>query len=301
MLITNPDVSRKKDISLSLILTTYNRLDVLQRFIESLLKHKIVNSYEVILLNQGIPNPNIKLIFEQQGWQLIEIGTLTPLSIVRNIGLSHCRGDLVGFPDDDCWYAPKFIDDIIEKFYYYKDYTCICVSVFDPIVGKPYGNRPKNLCCNLTFTNVAKLPVSVGIFIRTDFIHKNSLKFNEKLGAGTFYGGGEETAFLCSLLKRNARIIYDGSLSVYHEIDDYSEILLAKVEKYSRGYGYVAGAILVNHRYEAVPSFLIFILKSSAGLLLRSYKKKYFLMYSTRLKYFFEGVFKAFKSSDGIF
>jgi GT2 family glycosyltransferase len=64
MLITNPDVSRKKDVSLSLILTTYNRLDVLQRFIESLLKHKIVNTYEVILLNQGTPNPNIKLIFE---------------------------------------------------------------------------------------------------------------------------------------------------------------------------------------------------------------------------------------------
>lgn len=302
MLSSKPfNTNTEQNIVLSLIVTTYNKPEALQRFLHSIIDQQCNNKFEIILVNQGAPDTSLKKLFEQFDWQLIECDNLTPLSAARNIGMENYRGKLIGFPDDDCWYPLGFIDGIIEKFDQYQAYEAICVSVFDPIQNKPYGKRPTDLCCELTFKNVIQLPVSVGIFMRTAIIKKYSLKFNENLGAGTFYGGGEETAFLCSLLKRKGGIIYDGSLTVYHEVDDYNQISLEKVRRYSRGYGYIAGSILVDKRYEAIPSFLYFIMKSVVALLIRSYKRHYFLMYSTRLKFFFLGIFAAFRNEKNIF
>jgi len=293
--------NERHDIVLSLIVTTYNRPKELQRFLDSISNQQYKHKFEIILINQGSPDINIKRLFEQSDWQLIECNSQIPLSVARNKGMEIYRGKLIGFPDDDCWYPPGFIDGIIEKFDQYELYEAICVSVFDPIQNKTYGKRPIDLCCDLNFKNVIQLPVSVGIFVRTAIIKKIALRFNETLGAGTFYGGGEETAFVCSVLKSGARVIYDGSLSVYHELDDYSQISLEKVKKYSMGYGYIAGSILVDKRYEAIPSFLYFIIKSVAALLIRSYKKRYRNIYSTRLEFFFLGIFEAFKNENNIF
>ena len=294
-------MDKEQEIDLSLILTTCNRQLELNRFIQSILHQPCRYSIEIILINQGSPDATMQAIFAENNWKLIECGEVIPLSIARNKGMKIFRGRFLCIPDDDCWYAPGFIDSIIEKFDQYPAHEAICVSVFDPIQNRPYGARPMNVCCKLTFKNVVQLPVSVGIFLRTGIIKKYNLRFNEQLGAGTFYGGGEETAFLCSVLKRGGQIVYDGSLRVYHEVDDYSQISLEKVKKYSRGYGFIIGNILADKRFAVLPSIFVFVIKSMSGLILKSYRKKYVLMYGTRLKYFFVGLFAALRSKEIVF
>jgi glycosyltransferase involved in cell wall biosynthesis len=291
----------KHEIILSLIVVTYNRNKELYRFLESITKQEYHSRIEIILINQGSPLKSIQEIFDKYNWKLIEVGKIMPLSIARNIGLDFIKGKIIAFPDDDCWYAPGFIDNIISKFAEHQNYECICVSVFDPIKNKTYGKRPLDIKRKISFKNVIQLPVSVGIFVRATIIKKHSIRFNENLGAGTFLGGGEETAFVCSLLKHEGKAIYDGSLRVYHELDDYTLISLDKVKKYSRGYGFIIGSILAEKKFIVIPAILIFIIKSTAALLLKSYKRKYIAMYTTRIRFFFVGIYSAFKTRESVF
>lgn len=287
-------------LKLSLIITTYNRQKELKRFIDSI-QHQEINKFEIILVNQGYIDSDIRNIFNKYNWKIIETNGQIPLSVARNIGLKYIKGKYIGFPDDDCWYTTHFINDVIEKLENLINCEAICVSVYDPILKLPYGDRPKNVIRELNFSNVIKLPVSVGIFIKSKFVSDFNLHFNEKLGAGTYYGGGEETAFLCNVLKKNKKIIYNGFLTVYHEVDNYQEISIEKVVKYSRGYGYIIGSILRNRKFMVLPSVIFFLSKSLGGLLLRCYSKKHFLVYYNRIKYFFSGVFDAFKDNEPAF
>lgn len=287
-------------LKLSLIVTTNNREQELKRFVDSI-KIQDTESFEVILVNQGTISNNIRSIFNENGWTIIEIGQQVSLSKARNIGLKFVKGKFIGFPDDDCWYSNNFINDIIAVLESLNEYEAICVSVFDPILQLPYGDRPQNVIKELNFSNVIKLPVSVGIFIKTKFVSDFNLQFNEKLGAGTYYGGGEETAFLCNVLKLNKKIIYNGFLTVYHEVDNYQLISIEKVKKYSRGYGYMIGSILMNGNLEVLPSVIFFLLKSFGGLLIRSNDKKIALIYFNRIIYFFNGIRDAFKETQPVF
>ena len=288
------------ELKLSLIVTSNNRGKELNRFIDSI-KFQDVNKFQVILINQGEINVELRKLFSKYNWTIVDIGKQVPLSYARNIGLKYIKGEFIGFPDDDCWYSYNFINDIILELDKLNGSEALCVSVFDPILQVPYGDRPRNIIKVLNFSNVIKLPVSVGIFIKAKMVSDFKMQFNEKLGAGTFYGGGEETAFLCKVLMYKKKVIYNGFLTVYHEVDNYNEISIEKVVKYSRGYGYIIGSILRNHKFMVLPSVILFLSKSFGGLLLRVYSKKHFLVYYNRIKYFFSGVFDAFKDRDPAF
>ena len=287
-------------LELSLIVTTFNRENELKRFLDSIVVQE-VQKFEVILVNQGVISENIRDIFKKFNWTVIDTGSQIPLSIARNIGLTHHKGKYIGFPDDDCWYPLNFINDLLNVLENLIEFEALCVSVFDPILNKSYGNRPKNIIKELNFSNIIKLPVSVGIFIKSKVVNELDLIFNEKLGAGTYYGGGEETAFLCSVLKNKKKILYNGFLSVYHETDNYNLISIEKIKKYSIGYGYLVGAILRIGKLQVLPSIFVFLFKSFAGMTLRCYKRRYILIYYNRIKYFFLGINDSFREKKPVF
>ncbi len=287
-------------LKLSLIVTTNNRVTELNRFIDSV-KVQDVNKFEIILVNQGEINVDLRELFFKNNWTIIDLGKQVPLSYARNIGLKYYKGEFIGFPDDDCWYPENFINDIIFTLDNLNGFEALCVSVFDPISQLPYGDRPRDIIKVLNFTNVIKLPVSVGIFIKSKMVSDFKMQFNEKLGAGTYYGGGEETAFLCKALMHKKKVVYNGFLTVYHEIDNYNSISVEKVKKYSRGYGYIIGCILKSKKLAVVPSIGFFLIKSIGGLILLCYRKKYISIYYNRIIYFFSGMIDAFKDKDSIF
>lgn len=61
------------------------------------------------------------------------------LSHARNIGLQKVTGDIVGFPDDDCWYDDTTLE-LVEKTFRKQDYDGITGTPIDKFGGVLINN-----------------------------------------------------------------------------------------------------------------------------------------------------------------
>src|SRR5579864_3540599 len=95
-----------KTIKFSLILATVGRLDEVARFLQHL-GRQTYRDFELIIVDQNSDDVLERLIRQYQGcFPVLHLRSEPGLSRARNVGLQHFSGDVVAFPDDDCWYAP---------------------------------------------------------------------------------------------------------------------------------------------------------------------------------------------------
>jgi hypothetical protein len=80
--------------------------------------------------------------------------------------------------------------------------------------------------------------------VRREALELAGAYFDERLGAGTPIGSGEETELLGRLLSRGCRIDYLGDLQVYHPVPHYSNTDIGKNYRYGVGFGHVNGRLL---------------------------------------------------------
>lgn len=254
----------------TLILTSQDREYFLSRFFGSAAQNSktFAGEIEIIFINQGaksyrhfwenIKNISVKELFTGR----------KSLSEARNIGLEHAAGEIIAFPDDDCWYPPKLLSNISNYFEANPAITALCVNVFDPYVAKSYGSRPLNLIKKITPSNLFTLPISVGLFVRSAKIKETGLKFDETLGAGTKYGSGEETEFINRLMVSGASIQYNGTFSVYHELPNETALTPEKAYRYGIGFGHLSKRLIFQGHLVIFLYFLSIICRSLAGALL---------------------------------
>ncbi|GAB1482750.1 hypothetical protein MASR2M78_15660 [Treponema sp.] len=166
---------------ISLILTSIDNSNKLNRFIDSINQLLLDNLIlTIIFIDQG----NNEFEFEKirKDIKLIYIKKYKmSLSKARNIGLRYIEeNNIIGFPDDDCWYPPDFFLDLL---FYFADKSadCICTNVWDPLQKKTYGNRPLTVNKKIDYYNIFYFPISVGIFLRSSLLHNNFMYFNGKL------------------------------------------------------------------------------------------------------------------------
>lgn len=253
---------------ISLILTSQDRCEDLDRFFKSLLAQKVDFDIELIFVNQGTYNPISKLQLPSFiYYKLIDVGYSLPLSTARNIGLRYVTGSIVAFPDDDCWYEPLLLEKI--RYYFSENIkiACLCTNVFDPLRHKSYGNRPTGLRQTVSFGNLFRLPISVGIFCRVEAMDVVGRRFDELLGAGTTLGSGEETEFIARLLKAGFQIEYDGCIQVYHQVMEYNAMDYIKYYNYGLGFGYLNGCLFRNGHLAVITYLIEMIIRSCAGFI----------------------------------
>ena len=92
-------------MKLSLIQTSQDRKDELERFVKSLNEQVGIDFNEIQLI--FVDQEDNKQIFNDLDKRIDFVYIKyhhSSLSHARNIGLKHVTGDYVGFPDDDCWY-----------------------------------------------------------------------------------------------------------------------------------------------------------------------------------------------------
>jgi len=188
-----------------------------------------------------------------------------PLSYARNVGLKHATGEIVAFPDDDCWYKIGLLQHISEYFTVNTELDCICTNVYDPERGKAYGRRPVGVRKKIGYTNLFKMPISVGIFIKIESLDRVGRWFDETMGAGTYLGSGEETELISRLLQAKLKVEYVGDIQVYHPVPEYLETDCKKYYSYGLGFGYLNGKLLQSGHTMLLLYFVEILFRSALG------------------------------------
>jgi glycosyltransferase involved in cell wall biosynthesis len=285
-------------VDFSLVLTSCDRVDDLFRFLAGLNKSQFTGSIEVIFVNQGQVLENLSArLPESVVLHCLEIGHKLPLSEARNLALMKSNGDIIGFPDDDCWYSPTVLVSLHKLFEELPCIQCICTNVFDPDRGLSYGGRPIGTRRTVNFSNIFSLPISVGIFVRRGAFEAAGARFDESLGAGTVLGSGEETELIARLLESGADILYAGDVSVFHPVPNYDQNDASKFHAYGLGYGYLSSKFVRKGHYIVMLNLINLIIRSLGGFVIFIFNRKKRNVYQSRLNGILRGSFMAFTDS----
>lgn len=221
---------------ISLIIATIHRVEPLTRLLCSL-EGQTYKNFEVIIVDQNLDSRLVPVLKRfQKRFPLFHLRSEPGLSRARNVGLTRARGQVVGFPDDDCWYPP----DLLEKVALFFEHRS-----WDGVLGKPLreeafpsdlpfvsaprlDSQPLNRF-NLTMSiDIATMPQalrprpSVPNTSFTLFVKKSVLAaigdFDETLGLGanTLWGSGEEVDLTVRCLKAGFRLAYCPQIQVFH-------------------------------------------------------------------------------------
>lgn len=251
-------------MKVSLILATKNRADEVSRFVQSLGNQDKVDM-ELIVVDQNTDDRLEPVVAEAKRlFPTIHLRAKSGLSHARNVGLASATGDIISFPDDDCWYPKGLLARVMSVFE-----TSMAVDGLtgrsEDGEGSPSGGKFSRVSGRLNLNNVWKRGISYTIFLRSTVCAAVG-PFDEELGVGarTPFGSGEETDYLIRTIKLGFNIQYLPDLVVFHP----NPVLYNKnhCDKAFR-YGVGMGKVLSKHRYTLV--FNIYtILRPIGGALL---------------------------------
>ena len=265
----------------SLITATLGRVSEFERLLHSL-SSQTFKDFELIVIDQNehrqleeicsrFNNLNIKYIrSDKKG-----------LSLNRNIGLKYVRGEIIGFPDDDCYYDDNLLEKVSEKFEKYPLYKLVAVEAKGIGTGIIFR---KKLNHNIKRRNLFKSCISFNFFIR----HKTYMAFDERFGIGSMFGSGEETDFLWEYFSKNDNGVFADDTYCYHPagLKIYDK---GKSYKYGLGYGAIYKKEIVKRKnYSALFTFLFSIICTLGATILKKPRNFHFC----RLKGKVEGFLK---------
>jgi len=223
-------------VRFSLILATVGRTVELSKFLLHLERQSYRN-FELIVVDQNPDDRLIPILAPYSDRLTVKhLRSKKGLSRARNVGLHSVSGDVVAFPDDDCWYAPTTLERVAGFFCEHPDWNGITGRVnakntFPFLDGKDgFLNR----------VNVWHRATSITIFLRVEVVRMVG-DFDPLLGAGSESGLGcaEEIDYLLRALEKKYRIYYRSDLLIDHPDElVYDDRLLQKGYSDSRAAGY---------------------------------------------------------------
>lgn len=100
----------------SIIVPTYNRLDLLQNCLKCLDAQTVpAEDFEIVIVDDGSTKPLRKEDLSESNCQnltLIRLGKNSGPSVARNTGISAAHGDVICFTDSDCEPEPDWLEQI---------------------------------------------------------------------------------------------------------------------------------------------------------------------------------------------
>ena len=225
----------------SLILATYGRMDTLDQLFSSIAA-QTGEDFECIVIDQNEDDRLQPLIDRWQGALNMRVIRAQPqLSRARNQGIRAATGDIIAFPDDDCWYSPGLFRNIREAFAKNPEYEFLTTGMTDA-AGVPSGNRWVQSQCEIAPINIFRASSTQTLFFRRT-ARFNAVRFDEAIGpnSGTIFGCGEDTDFVLEAIRAGMRGQYIRSLVVYHPRKDMlsGNADEPRAVSYGRGMGHV--------------------------------------------------------------
>ncbi len=218
-------------------------------FVESLLRNRFAG-VELIIVDQNLDDRLAVAVEAAKAGGLavnwLRFGERN-LSAARNAGIAIARGNVVGFPDDDCWYEPDVVAKVSE------------VLDSDPGLGVLVGMWVEQAGGTATERYVLSANAwrqfrgghasSISLFWRKSIIVELG-GFDRRLGVGGWYGGGEETDAIISGLVKGVRMEYNPTVRVHHPfgVTTAKPLPIGVVCRNARRRGRGTGALYAKHR-----------------------------------------------------
>ncbi|HYD78479.1 MAG TPA: glycosyltransferase [Paucimonas sp.] len=206
----------------SLILATVGRTAELDRLFDSLAAQSL-RDFEVIVVDQNRDDrlaPHLERA-RGLGVAIRHLRHHPPnLAAARNAGIAAASGDWLGFPDDDCWYAPELLEQVARRARSGVEET----AREEPagiIVRWAEQGEPRCAAPVLSWERsraFRDVPVSsITLFFRRTMFERIG-GFDARFGIGQWFGAAEETDFILRALRAGMRIVYEPGARVHHHV-----------------------------------------------------------------------------------
>jgi glycosyltransferase involved in cell wall biosynthesis len=218
----------------SLIVPTLGRTTELAVLLASIVNQNRMD-VEIIVVDQNDDERLVPLVKALPGAMAVLHLRLKQksLSMARNAGLDAASGEIVAFPDDDCWYPPDLLNRVDSWFKANSRYVVLAVGALDD-GGISSGNRWLQDACDISPFNAMRTTFASSLFISA-VQHSRLVRFDPKLPAG------EETDFILRLLATGFRGRFDRELHIRHPRRDMlsGTVSRDRAKKYGTGMGMV--------------------------------------------------------------
>ena len=238
---------------ISVIVCTRNRGYQLAATLDNFNRLTFNGSWELILVDNGSTdntNDVIETFQKRKNFKLLILQEPKPgLARSRNTGLSHARGEIVAFTDDDCYPDTEYLSAIYKSFSKNNiDYLGGRVLLFDSTDLRITIQEKQTLEIIEPFSFISSGIIHGAnmAFRKVSLLRMNG--FDERLGAGTRFKSGEDTDIIQRLSITGSIGIYDPEVCVYHHHGRKSEEEKRKIVKdYRKG---IAALMLKYIMYE---------------------------------------------------
>jgi GT2 family glycosyltransferase len=227
--------------SFDLVVATVDRVSELERLLDSL-EAQTHRAFRVLVVDQN-EDDRLEPTLKERNLDIVRLRAERGLSLARNAALGEIHADLVGFPDDDCLFAPELLAQVAQRF----------AGDLDGLTGRAVDETGKSSSswaqdtAVLTRENLWNRAISFTIFLRAPLVERVG-RFDEQLGLGaaSLWASGEEIDYLVRALDTGARVEYDPDVVVTHPGKRVSPSALRSLG--SRD-GASVGYILRKHAY----------------------------------------------------
>lgn len=230
---------------ISLIMATLNRSTEIGLLLDSL-QSQTFRDFELIIVDQNADNRvgNI-LLSKKLGFPVLHLRPSGGVgsSWARNIGAKSARGDILGFPDDDCTYPSWLLDKVVRTF---EKTGADCVN------GRAADEQGRSI--NGRFLKGAgwidKADVFRAVIEWMSFCKRSAFEaiggYNEEIGVAAVspWQSCEGPDKVLRMIARQYRAYYDDGIYGHHpevSVEPMDIRMQRKFRGYGRGMGYVIG------------------------------------------------------------
>lgn len=265
---------------ISLITATLGRVQEMEILLDSLAAQTYKN-FELIIVDQ-----NSHTLLEEMSEKYAKTmnikyirSDVKGLSYNRNIGLKHSVGDIVGFPDDDCFYDKRILENVVGSLSS-NSYMFVAAEMKDPETNFIWLKRIDTFVFR---KNIYKYCLSCNIFVR-----RNPLVFfDERMGTGARFGSGEESDYLWSVLKKKDVGAFLKDAYIYHSYNN-SSFDIHRAYTYGLGFGALfKKEIFYRKNTEYVLIYVCYLLRILVGCVVKKNRIFYYYTLLGRIKGFY--------------
>ncbi|MGE0885197.1 MAG: glycosyltransferase family 2 protein [Blastocatellales bacterium] len=240
-------------MKLSVIVCTRNRARQLAAMLERFFEQKFSGDYECeLLIVDNASSRETKQTYDkflnrrsELSDRLHYIRENQPgLSRARNAGLKAVNGEIIVFTDDDVLVMENWLDEIHREFAGDPNLFVLGGRVLLARDGLQdvavYADEERR---EYRFPNGGGVAMGANMAFRREVFDRIG-KFDVRLGAGTFFAGGEDIEFFYRAMKAGYKMVYAPNVLVHH---DHDRTTSGQACRLIYGYGKAYPAYIIKH------------------------------------------------------